>query len=83
MGGSNYSFAKFAPFLVAASTVTAQFAEYVAPSTVIDAVTVHVPAFTGVITPAATVAIVSSELVQVTADPAGDTVAVTVATSNH
>lgn len=66
------------PF-AAAATVTAQFAEYVAPSTVIEAVTVQVPAFTGVITPAATVAIVSSELVQVTEEPAGLTVAVTVA----
>lgn len=63
----------------AAATVTAQFAEYVTPSTVIEAVTVQVPALTGVIVPLLTVAIVVSELVQVTAEPTGVTVALTLA----
>lgn len=65
--------------LEAPSTVTATSWLYVTPSTVIEAVTVQVPALTGVITPAATVAIVLSELTQVTVDPTGDTVAVIVA----
>lgn len=63
----------------AAATVTAQSAEYVTPSTVIEAVTVQEPAFTGVIVPLLTVAIDVSELVQVTDDPTGLTVALTLA----
>lgn len=63
----------------AGSTVTAQSAVYVTPSTVIEAVTVHVPAEVGEIVPFETLAFEVSELFQVTVDPAGLTVAVIVA----
>ena len=45
----------------------------------IEAVTVQVPALTGDIVPLLTVAIEVSELVQVTCEPSGETVALTLA----
>ena len=58
-----------------AATVTAQAAVYVTPSTVIEAVTVQVPALTAVTVPLLTVAIAVSLDFHVTVDPTGLTVA--------
>ena len=62
------------PFACAA-TVTAHSSVYVTPSTVMEAVTVHVPAATAVTVPLLTVAFVMSLLFQVTVAPTGTVVA--------